>query len=174
MVAIGYFGDHLNSISAEAIEGKQIRIRGFSVAHRQLRSMIPSMRWILFFDGDCAVCSKSVRWVARLDKKAGISFAPLHGELAGKLGLSHHAAASGGSMVLRREVDGKVFTESDSWIELAHALGGFWRVFILISLIPKSCRDGFYRWIARNRYRWFGRAKACQWADPELRKRLLD
>lgn len=75
-------------------------------------------------------------------------------------------------MVLMRESDGKVFTESDGLIELARALGGGWRVFTLARFIPKCVRDGVYRWIARNRFNFMGKADYCTFADPELVKRL--
>lgn len=130
------------------------------------------MSWILFFDGDCAFCSASVRRVARLDRRERISFAPLQGELARKSGLTRHAAADGGTMVLLREPDGGVFLESDAVIELARAIGGWWRVFTAARVIPKGWRDGVYRWIARNRFRWFGREDTCEMPDPELAKRL--
>lgn len=127
---------------------------------------------MLLFDGDCAFCSASVRWVARLDKRARISFAPLQGELARQAGLGHHAATDGGTLVLMRESDGKLFTQSDALTELAHALGGGWRVLAAANGIPKCLRDGLYRWIARNRFRFFGRVESCPLADPEVLKRL--
>jgi len=130
------------------------------------------MGWILFFDGDCAFCSASVRRVFRADKRGRISFAPLQGELSRQHGFSHHAAVDGGSMVLLREADGKAFIRSDGWIELGNALGGVWRLLGLLKLVPKGLRNGVYRWVARNRYRFMGKADTCTMADPELAKRL--
>ncbi len=75
-------------------------------------------------------------------------------------------------MVLVREADGAVFTSSDGWIELSRALGGGWRFFALARFVPKVVRDGIYRWIARNRFRFMGETDACMLSDPELRKRL--
>lgn len=130
------------------------------------------MSWVLFFDGDCAFCSDSVRRVVRLDKQGKVSFAPLQGELAKEMGFSHHAAEDGGTMVLLRESDGKVFTHSDGWIELASALGGWWRVLTITRFIPKPVRDLVYRFVARNRYHIMGRADTCSLPDPEVLKRL--
>lgn len=130
------------------------------------------MGWILFFDGDCAFCSATVRRVFHADKRGRISFAPLQGELSRQHGFSHHAAVDGGSMVLLREFDGKVFTCSDGWIELGTALGGQWRVLGLLRLVPRPLRNAVYRWVARNRYRFMGKADTCALPDPELAKRL--
>jgi predicted DCC family thiol-disulfide oxidoreductase YuxK len=134
--------------------------------------MMALMHWILFFDGDCAFCSQSVRWVVRLDKRANVSFAPLQGELAAEMGFSQHAAEIGGTLVLLRESDGRVFTHSDGWIELANALGGCWRVLTIFRFVPKSLRDGVYHWVARNRYHFMGKSDSCSMPDPEVLKRL--
>jgi predicted DCC family thiol-disulfide oxidoreductase YuxK len=136
------------------------------------RSNLPGMSWVLFYDGDCAFCSSSVRRVFRLDKRARIFFAPLQGETAREMGFSHHAAAEGGTMVLLRESDGKVFMFSDAWIELARALGGWWRLLAVTRYIPRCLRDGLYRWVARNRYRFMGKTDTCSLPDSELLKRL--
>ena len=132
------------------------------------------MTWVLFFDGDCAFCSKSVRQVVRFDGQKRVSFAPLQGKLAAELGFTRHAAESDGTMVLLRESDNQVFTRSDALIELARALGGGWRVFTLARFIPKPLRDMVYRWVADHRYLVLGRSDACSLPDPELLKRLRE
>ena len=132
------------------------------------------MTWVLFFDGDCAFCSNSVRQVVRFDKHARVSFAPLQGKLAAEMGFARHAAADDGTMVLLREFDGQVFTRSDALIELARALGGGWRIFTLARFIPKPLRDRVYRWIADHRYLFMVKSDACPLPDPELLKRLRE
>jgi predicted DCC family thiol-disulfide oxidoreductase YuxK len=130
------------------------------------------MNWVLFFDGNCAFCSKSVQQVVRFDGQERVSFAPLQGELAREKGFSGYAAATNGSMVLLRESDGRVFMHSDALIELARALGGFWQIFRIARFIPRWIRDGVYRWIARNRHRFMGKKSACLLPDAALLKRL--
>lgn len=140
------------------------------------RSVLTSMDagWILFFDGECGFCSAAVRWVARRDKRGRISFAPLQGRLAGELGLSRHAAPEGGTLVLMREPDGKVWTRSDACLELAWVLGGGWRVLLVLKGIPRCIRDAAYRWVADHRQRWFKVESACGMPDKELRKRMRE
>lgn len=75
-------------------------------------------------------------------------------------------------MVLLREADEVLFTASDGLIELSRALGGGWRILALARFVPKRLRDGIYRWIAGNRFRFMGKTKACIRPDPELLKRL--
>ncbi len=132
------------------------------------------MGWVLFFDGDCAFCAASVRRVARFDKHRRVSFAPLQGKLAAKMGFTKYAAKGDGTMVLLRESDGQAFLRGDALIELASALGGRWRIFTTARFIPKFLRDAVYQWVADNRHRIMGRADHCQSPDPELLKRLRE
>ena len=132
------------------------------------------MGWVLFFDGDCAFCSASVRRVARLDRRGEVDFAPLQGELAAELGLAGHAADTGGTLVLLRETDGRIFTRSDALIELTGVLGGIWKLAMVARLIPRPLRDAVYRWIADHRHRLMGKSATCALPDTELRKRLRE
>lgn len=130
------------------------------------------MAWVLFFDGDCAFCSTSVQRAARYDTREQISFAPLQGEFSRKMGFEKHASEDGGTMILLRESDGKVFTHSDGLIEIARVFGGAWKLLTLARCIPKPLRDFVYRRIARNRYRLMGKSDTCILPDSALLKRL--
>lgn len=132
------------------------------------------MAWVLFFDGDCAFCSASVRRAVRFDTHERISFAPLQGKLAAQMGFSDYAAKSGGSMVLMRESDQRVFTRSDALIELARALGGGWRLFTVARFIPRPLRDWGYDLIANNRYLLSRKSATCALPDPAVLKRLRE
>ena len=145
---------------------------GIAAAGR--RANVGAMSWVLFFDGDCAFCSSSVRRVARLDPRGRVNFAPLQGKLAGEMDLAENAAKSGGTMVLLREDDGKLFTRSDALIELARVLGGVWNVMTLSRFIPKSLRDWVYNRIADNRFRLIRKGETCALPEPELRARLRE
>lgn len=130
------------------------------------------MSWVLFFDGECGLCSRSVRWVARWDRRGRISFAPLQGELAREQGFSRALVADGGTLVLLRESDGRVFVRSDGWLEVARALGGWWRILTLGRIVPRGLRDFIYRQVARNRHRIGGQSDGCALADPAVLQRL--
>lgn len=132
------------------------------------------MGWVLFFDGDCAFCSASVRLVVRFDRCERLSFAPLQGKLAAELDFSKYAAEAGGTMVLLRESDGRVFTRSAALIELAKVLGGWWRLCTVAWWIPRPFRDWVYGWVANNRFRIMGRSATCSLPDPALAKRLRE
>ncbi len=129
------------------------------------------MGWVFFFDGDCAFCSASVRRIARFDSRGRIAFSPLQGELSREMGFSRHAGLKDGTMVVLRESDGKVFLRSDALLELAHAIGGPWRMLGIFKLIPHGLRDMLYRWMAGNRHRLAG-GDRCSLGDPVVKERL--
>ena len=89
------------------------------------------MNVILFFDGECGFCNRSVRLVNRLDRSGVVDFAPLQGKLAEELGLRKFAAEEGGTVVLLRERDGEKFYKGDalsSWGKLSGSRGKRWRL----------------------------------------------
>lgn len=140
------------------------------------KSVLPNMNEtknpVILFDGVCNLCNASVQWVLRRDKKAIFRFASLQspsgGAILKKLGLPTDKFDS---IVL---VDGeKHFTRSAAAIKIASKLGGFWQIFIVFRLLPSFLRDGLYDFIARNRYRWFGRRETCWLPSPELKSRFL-
>jgi len=130
--------------------------------------------WLLFFDGDCAFCSRSVRQVFRFDKRKRIFYTPLQGRLSRERGYADLAAEKGGTMVVIRESDGKAFTRSDAWIEVAIALGGWWNIFRIAKLIPKFLRDFVYNLVGNNRYRLIGKNASCALPEPELMQRIRE
>jgi predicted DCC family thiol-disulfide oxidoreductase YuxK len=132
------------------------------------------MKWVLFFDGDCAFCSSAIRRVNRLDPHGRVDFAPLQGKLAEKLGLQHHATGTGGTMVLLRESDGRIFLRSDALIEVGSAIGGIGRCLVPLAIIPRAWRDKIYQFIADRRRLLPGNQSACPLPDERLRKQLRD
>ncbi len=131
------------------------------------------MSLVLFFDGECGFCSKSVRRVYRLDPEGKVEFAPLQGALSKELGLGKHAAKDGGTMVIIREGDGERFFKGDAWIVLGETLGGVWAVLARIfGVFPKSARDWSYDLVARNRYLIAGKNQSCGMPEGGLRERM--
>ncbi|TAG08000.1 MAG: DUF393 domain-containing protein [Verrucomicrobia bacterium] len=133
------------------------------------------MHWVLFFDGECGFCSHSVQRLIKFDRHKVIFFSRLQGELAAKHGLASYAEKGGGSMVILRQPDAKIFTHSDAAIELARALGGIWKLTIIAKWIPKAWRDAGYSFVARRRH-WLSRklAPTCQLPTAELAQRFID
>jgi len=127
---------------------------------------------VVLFDGVCNLCNGAVQFIIRHDPEARFRFAslqsPVGERLRGELGIDGQALDS---VIL--VADGRWYQESDAVLRIARGLGGLWRVVGISRLVPRSLRDRVYRFIARNRYRWFGKVEACWVPTPELRTRFL-
>lgn len=128
---------------------------------------------VLLFDGVCNLCNASVQWVLKRDRNAVFKFAALQSEtgqaLLQKFGLSRENLDT---VVL---VDGdQIFTRSDAPLEIVRRLGGIWPLLSVFRFIPRFIRNACYDWVARNRYRWFGKQAACMLPRPEWKGRFLD
>ena len=133
------------------------------------------MALVLFFDGECGFCNRSVRMVSCFDREGGVDFAPLQGKLSNELGLENFADKKGGTMVILRESDGERFYKSDAWILLGKTLGQPWAaIAICFAVLPKSFRDWIYDFFARKRYLIAGKADQCGMPDEVLRERMRE
>lgn len=132
----------------------------------------PDCECVLLFDGLCHLCDGGVRFVVAHDQAERIHFAPIQGDLGRRLyaeqGLD--ADAPNTMLLVTRE---QVFRASDVVIEIARRLGGAWKLAVLGKVIPRGLRDAAYYFVARNRYRWFGKHETCLMPTPELRRRML-
>ena len=127
---------------------------------------------IVVFDAHCLLCSGSVQFLLRHDKHRRLSFATIQSD-AGRVMLERAGidAVNPDSFVL---VDGdRTWTETAAVLRVANALGWPWRLTWITWLIPYPLRDAIYRWIARNRYRWFGRREVCFLPDADDADRFI-
>ena len=69
--------------------------------------------------------------------------------------------------------NGRALERSDAALAIARGLPFPWPVFGVFGVLPRGLRDALYRFVARNRYRWFGRSEACMLPTPELGSRFL-
>ncbi len=130
------------------------------------------MESVVLFDGECHFCNKSVQFIIKRDKGAVFSFASLQGPVGRKLGKMYNYLPSLDSFILIEQ--GRLYDESTAALRVVKQLNGFWKLLYIGILIPKAFRDPIYRWIARNRTKWFGNRDSCPIPTPEMRKRMLD
>jgi predicted DCC family thiol-disulfide oxidoreductase YuxK len=127
---------------------------------------------ILLFDGVCNLCNASVQWVLTHDRKGIFHFAALQSD-TGKAILQKWGRPTEDfdSVVL---IDGdRLLLHSDVPLEIVRRIGGGWRLLYVFKIIPRPIRDVIYRWVARNRYRWFGKKESCMLPQPEWKSRFV-
>ena len=128
---------------------------------------------VVLFDGVCNLCNGAVNFIIDRDPSARFRFAALQSSQAAALlaPLGRVPEAEPQSFILVE--DGRVYERSSAALRVARKLPGAWRLFYAFIVVPRPIRDVVYRFIARNRYRWFGKAEACRMPTPELRARFL-
>lgn len=133
---------------------------------------IPRDKPILLFDGVCNLCNGFVQFIILRDSKAKVRFAALQSEVGQQLLREAKMPTEALSTVVLWE-NGKFYTHSDVPLRVARYLDGLLPLFSVYTIIPKFIRDGIYNWIAKNRYRWFGKKESCMIPTPELKGRFL-
>lgn len=130
------------------------------------------MRRTVLFDGVCNLCNASVLFVVDRDPHARFTFAPLQSAEAQRLLAERGYQGAELNTVLLVEGD-RVYARSSAALRVARGLSGAWPLLYAFLAVPRPLRDAVYNWVARNRYRWFGREDVCRIPTPELRARFL-
>ncbi|MCU0449631.1 MAG: thiol-disulfide oxidoreductase DCC family protein [Bernardetiaceae bacterium] len=126
---------------------------------------------LVLFDGVCNLCNGAVNFLIDIDKHNRLRFTSLQSGLGQHLGQQFGLAGSLDTFIFVR--DGQFFVRSQAALEVLRTVGGWWQIFYVLIIVPRFIRDGVYRWVARNRYRWFGKLEACRIPTPALRAKFL-
>jgi predicted DCC family thiol-disulfide oxidoreductase YuxK len=127
---------------------------------------------VILFDGVCNFCNTTINFIIDHDPKQRFRFASLQSDAGQQLLRRHHEPTTDFDSVILLK-GGKVFHKSDAALEIALDLGGLWPLLYGFKIVPRFVRNAVYDFVARNRYRWFGRLDACRLPTPELRGRFL-
>lgn len=127
---------------------------------------------IIVFDGICVLCSGWVRFLLRHDQEKGYRFAAMQTDRGRGLLMRHGLDPDDPVSFVLVEGD-DAWRDTDAIVRVVTSLGGVWRLARMLRLIPRPVRDAAYRWLARNRYRWFGRHDACVLAPAGYEDRFL-
>ena len=133
--------------------------------------------YIILFDGVCNLCNGTVQFIIKRDTKKKFLFGSLQGKAGQEFLLKHQLPQNEfNSFILieRSEGEEKIFTRSTAALRAAKHLGGFWKLFYGMIIIPPDIRNFVYNTIAKNRYKWFGKQEACWVPTPDLKSRFLD
>jgi predicted DCC family thiol-disulfide oxidoreductase YuxK len=127
---------------------------------------------ILLFDGHCNLCNAWVKFIVKRDSAGTIRFASLQSR-AGRRLLEEHK-------IDENYIESLVFFEEERFSVSSNAalrtlsyLDSWQKHLIFLAVVPRSLRDLVYRFIAKNRYKWFGRREQCMVPTPELQERFL-
>src|SRR5262245_61312945 len=128
---------------------------------------------VILFDGVCNLCNGFVQFVIARDPQARFRFASLQARAAAALlaGRGSQGQLPDSLLLLEK---GKLYKQSDAALRVLKGLAFPWNLMCALLIVPRPLRDFVYAWVARNRYRWFGKREVCMVPTPELRARFLN
>ncbi len=143
----------------------------------KIRLKLPSINLIsnnhiLLFDGLCNLCNGSVNFILKRDKTGKFKFASLQSEIGIELCEKYNIDPNIiDSFVLLK--NDKIFIKSDAILEVLNDLSIGWRLFRIGIILPKIIRDYLYDFVAKYRYRIFGKKDECPIPTNDVQDRFL-
>lgn len=135
-------------------------------------SGLPKNKKTILFDGVCNLCNTSVQFVIKHDKKDIFRFVPIQSDLGQKI-ISHIGIDT-------KVIDSIVLYEKDAYYYKAEAglrilkhLSTIYKPLLVFSILPKALLNLIYDYVAKNRYKWFGKKESCMIPTPELESKFL-
>jgi len=132
---------------------------------------------VVLFDGVCNLCAGAVRFIIRRDRRGRFRFAALQSGVGRRILAATHVDAPGSGEPPRSLIlfaGGKVYRSSTAALLILAGLGRAWPFVATLLVIPSPLRNFVYRFVARNRYRWFGKETACELPRNEESWRFID
>ena len=137
-----------------------------------MANFIATMQAVIFFDGLCNLCNGAVQFTIERDKQNQFRFASLQSAYAAeKLAPFSIAPENLDSFILLE--NGKVYLRSTAALRVAKKLNGFWPLLYAFIIVPPFIRNAVYDYIAKNRYKWFGKQQSCWVPTSELKNKFL-
>ncbi len=136
---------------------------------------LPQHKEIILFDGLCNLCDRSVQFIIKRDTKDVFRFVPLQSNLGQKI--IHHLKIDTqkvDSILLYNPINNTYLYKSKAVFEIANYLGGIYYCLLIFRFIPTIITNKIYDFIAKNRYKWFGKKENCLVPTQELKSKFLE
>lgn len=115
---------------------------------------------IILYDGYCKLCNFSLQFIMKRDKNRIFQYYPLQSKEAQSLVFENFSNGNFPDSVILID-DGEVYTKSTAFFKILPHLGNGYKLLLVFKVIPRKLRDKIYDWIAKNRYKWFGKKIEC-------------
>ena len=135
---------------------------------------LPKDKHIVLFDGVCNFCNDSVRFIIKRDKKDLYRFASLQSDLGQSLTQSRGIDTNNVDSIVLIQPGEAYYIKSSAALEIAKNLSGLYPILSIFLYLPSWFRDFFYDFVARNRYKWFGKKETCPMPTPDEQEKFLE
>ena len=128
---------------------------------------------LILFDGVCNLCNSSVQFIIKNDPAGYFKFAPLQSEISQNILKRYNMKTDDYDTFILYE-NNRIYTQSTGVLHVIKHFKNYYRFFYFFIIIPSFIRDYLYNFVARNRYRFFGRKEVCMIPTPELKARFIN
>lgn len=128
---------------------------------------------IIFFDGVCNLCNSSVKFILKRDRNELFLFSSLQSDASKEILLQYNLENLTLNTIILLE-DGIIYQKSTAILRIAKRLSGIYKYAYVFIIIPTFIRDGIYSFIAKRRYKWFGKQDSCMLPDATVKLRFLE
>lgn len=134
---------------------------------------LPVNKKIILFDGVCNLCDSTVQFIIKRDKEDIFRFVTLQSELGEQIIKHIGVDRSKTDSIILYEPGIAYYYKAEAAIKIASALGGIYTLMNTFSILPKSLSNSVYDYIAKNRYKWYGKKDECMIPTPEMKAKFL-
>lgn len=127
---------------------------------------------IVIFDGICNFCNSSIHFIIKHDHKNYFKFATLQSEKAKDLVSNFNIDLSKNNSILLIEKN-KIYYKSTAALRIAKKLNNVYSLLYIFIIVPVFIRNAIYDYVAKNRYKWFGKKEACMLPSAEIRSKFI-
>ena len=128
---------------------------------------------LILFDGVCNLCNSSVQYVIKRDKKDRFRYAALQSEIGQDIIEKFHIDTSKTDSIILYSNEKGISYKSTAALKIASNLGFPTNILSVFLIIPAIIRNVVYDFIAKNRYKWYGKKDHCMIPTPELKSKFL-
>lgn len=135
---------------------------------------IPKNKKLILFDGVCNLCDGAVQYVIERDKNNEFLFAPLQSDTGKEVIKAYNIDTKKTDSIVLYIPKKGVFFKSTAALKMAFYLSFPAKLWAIFLIVPNFIRNWVYDYIAKNRYKWFGKKEECMIPTPELKAKFLD
>ncbi len=134
---------------------------------------IPSNKKVILFDGVCNLCNDSVLKVIKYDVKNQFVFTSLQSDIGKEITEYLGVDTSKIDSIILYEPSVAYYIKSTAALKIMNDFGGIWKLTQVFGILPEGLRNVVYDYIAKNRYKWFGKKEACMLPSKEIQEKFL-
>lgn len=138
-----------------------------------LEEQLPKNKQIILFDGVCNLCNASINYVIDRDHRDIFRFVSLQSDLGQTIQRYLGIAEDNLDSIILYIPKEAYYTKSSAALKVMKEFKGLWKLMQVFTIIPKSIRNLVYDFVAKNRYKWYGKQEHCRIPTPELKAKFL-